>query len=67
MESVAIRAAQIERLAITSYDALHIATAEAAGCEFLVTTDDRLLKKSQRHQSEIMVTLLNPIDIVSLP
>jgi len=67
MESVAIRAAQIEKLAIPGFDALHIAAAEAAECEFLATTDDRLLKKSQRHQSEIMVTLMNPIDIVSLP
>lgn len=67
MESVAIRAAEIERFAITGFDALHIAAAEAAGCEFLATTDDRLLKKSQRHQNEIMVSLLNPIDIVSLP
>jgi len=66
-ESVAIRAAQVESLGITSFDALHIAAAEAAGCEFLVTTDDGLLKKSQRHPSKFMVTLLNPIDIVSLP
>jgi len=67
LESVAFRAAQIESLGITSYDALHIAAAEAAGCEFLVTTDDGLLKKFQRHPSQFMVTLLNPIDLVSLP
>lgn len=48
MKSVTIRAAQIERLGITGFDALHIAAAEAAGCEFLVSTDDRLLKKFQR-------------------
>ena len=26
-------------------DALHVATVEAAGCDFLLTTDDRLLNK----------------------
>jgi predicted nucleic acid-binding protein len=67
IESVASRASEIESLAITGFDALHIAAAESAGCEYLVTTDDRLLKKSQRHQSLLMVTLLNPIDIISLP
>jgi predicted nucleic acid-binding protein len=66
-ESVAIRAEQIESVAITRFDALHLAAAEAAGCEFLVTTDHGLLKKSQRHQSHLLVSVLNPIDIVSLP
>jgi len=66
-ESVTRRASRIESLAITGFDALHIASAESAGCDWLVTTDDGLLKKSQRHQSELMVPLLNPIDIVSLP
>ena len=67
MESVASRASQIEGLAITGFDALHIAAAEFAGCDYLVTTDDRLLKKSQRHPGQLMVTLLNPIDIILLP
>ncbi len=67
MDSIASRASQIESLAITGFDALHIAAAESAGCDYLVTTDDRLLKKSQRHQSLLMVSLLNPIDITSLP
>ncbi len=67
MESVASRASKIESLGVTGFDALHIAAAESAGGDYLVTTDDRLLKKSQRHQSLLMVSLVNPIDIVSLP
>jgi predicted nucleic acid-binding protein len=67
MERIATRASAIESLGITGFDALHIAAAEAAGCDCLVTTDDRLLKKSKRHQEQLMVTLLNPIDIISLP
>lgn len=67
MESIAISAARIESLSITGFDALHIAAAEAAGCDHLLTTDDRLLKISKRHPSELMVTLLNPLDFISLP
>lgn len=66
-ESVACRAAELENLGITGFDALHIAAAEAAECDYLVTTDDGLLKKSKRHSSQLMVILLNPIDLVSLP
>ena len=67
MDSIASRASTIKSLGITGFDALHIAAAESAECDHLVTTDDRLLKKSQRHQSLLMVSLLNPIDITSLP
>lgn len=66
-ESVARRAADFESIRIRGFDALHIAAAEAAGCDYLVTTDDGLLKKSNRHSSQLMVKVLNPIDIISLP
>ncbi len=66
-ETLARRAEEIEFLGITGFDALHLAAAEAAGCDYLVTTDDGLLKKSKRHSSQLKVSVLNPIDIVSLP
>ncbi len=66
-ESVACRAVKIENIGITGFDALHVAAAEAVRCDYLVTTDDGLLKKSKRHSSQLMVIILNPIDIVSLP
>lgn len=65
--SVALRAEEIEALGITGFDALHIAAAEAAGCDHLATTDDVLLKKSKRLSNLLKVSILNPIDIVSLP
>lgn len=64
---LARRAEEIETLGITGFDALHIASAEAAGCDYLVTTDDGLLKKSKRHSNHLKVSILNPIEIVSLP
>jgi predicted nucleic acid-binding protein len=66
-EALARRAEEIEGLGITGFDALHLAAAEAAGCDYLVTTDDGLLKKSKRLSSQFTVSVLNPIDIVSLP
>ena len=61
------RAMRIEELGFTPFDALHIASAESAKCSFLVTTDDRLLKKSQRHQSHLMVSIVSPIEVTTLP
>jgi len=66
-ESVARRAVEFESIRIRGFDALHIAAAESAGCDYLVTTDDVLLKKSNRHSSQLMVSVINPIDIISLP
>lgn len=47
---------------IKGYDALHLAAAEAARCDFLLTTDDRLLRRSQRAGSALRVKVLNPFD-----
>ena len=35
--------------------------------DYLVTADDGLLKKSRRDSGHLPVSVLNPIDIVSLP
>jgi predicted nucleic acid-binding protein len=42
------------------YDALHVASAEAAGADFLLTTDDRMIKKA--NQAGVHVRLMNPVD-----
>ena len=47
---------------ITGYDALHLAAAEAAHCDFLLTSDDRLIRRSARAGSAIRVKVLNPAD-----
>ena len=41
------------------YDALHVACAISAGCDYFVTTDDKLLKS---HVTEI--SIVNPIDLI---
>ena len=46
---------------IKTYDALHVACAVEAGCDYFLTTDDRILKyKSDK------VTILNPIQFIQI-
>ncbi len=67
-ESVAIdkkvdkRSQSIERLGFSLYDALHIACAEKAQVDILLTTDDRLIKRALRYKQHIQVKIDNPVD-----
>lgn len=47
-------------------DALHLACAEIAGCDYLVTCDDRLIKQGRRlNQAGILsMQVINPIDLL---
>ena len=42
------RAEELKRLGFTTYDALHLACAEAVSVEVLLTTDDAILKRFRR-------------------
>ena len=44
-----------------SYDALHIAVAEAAKVDIFLSTDDKLVRLASRHRQEIRVTVGNPL------
>ena len=55
------RAAELIRLGIGDLDALHVACAEAGGCDVMLTTDDRLLRRASRHQAQLQVRLENPV------
>jgi hypothetical protein len=48
---------------LKSKDAIHIACAIDAGCEYFLTTDDQVIKK-MAHNSDIAV--LNPTDFVKI-
>lgn len=56
------RAAQIAQHGAAALDAIHLALAETAGCDALVTCDDRFVKRSARVQSAVRV--VNPIEFV---
>ena len=55
------RAAQIEKLGFSSYDAAHIASAERSQADVFLTTDDRLFKKAQKNSQLINVKINNPL------
>ncbi|NUQ39619.1 MAG: hypothetical protein HUU23_17905 [Caldilineales bacterium] len=43
-------------------DALHVATAEAAGVEYFCTCDDRLLRRAKANTS-ISIRVVNPLEL----
>jgi len=59
-EAIRLRALVLEGAGLKAADALHVAAAEAAGCAFLLTCDDRLKAKSDAAR----LRLLNPVDYV---
>lgn len=59
-DSVRQRAEALEQQGLKAIDALHVACAEAAGCELFLTCDDRLIR---RYEHEVL-QVLNPVDFV---
>ncbi|MBD2569243.1 PIN domain-containing protein [Anabaena lutea] len=55
------RATELQKLGFSSYDATHIASAERSQADIFLTTDDRLLKKSQKYSQLINVKINNPV------
>ena len=55
------RGEEIGRMGIKAMDALHIASAEAAGCDWFLTTDKGILKKLRQLGT---MRIANPIDFV---
>lgn len=55
------RAKQLESMGFKSFDAMHIACAERATVEVFLTTDDKLLKLSERLKNELKVKVINPL------
>ncbi|MBI5725414.1 MAG: hypothetical protein HZA50_15765 [Planctomycetes bacterium] len=55
------RAGQLNRLGFGPYDSYHIVAAEKGGCDYLLTTDDRLLRKARQHVSQLRIKIMNPL------
>jgi predicted nucleic acid-binding protein len=47
-----------------AFDALHLALAEQAGADFLLTVDDRFIGLSARRHANLLPSVLNPVDWV---
>lgn len=59
-EGIRDRARALEAAGLKPMDALHVACAETASCDYFLTGDDRVLKRS----SSFAVAALNPVDYV---
>lgn len=60
-EVLEARAEALISIGFKFYDALHIALAEAANVNVMLTTDDRLLRRALRYKDELRVTVENPV------
>jgi predicted nucleic acid-binding protein len=51
----------LESMGFRGYDSLHIACAEAAGADVLLTTDDALVRRARRLREALGVHVANPL------
>jgi len=56
------RASELEGLGFKPADAVHVAAAERAKAEVLLSCDDRLCRLARRHQRNLHVKVANPVD-----
>jgi predicted nucleic acid-binding protein len=60
-EDMALRAQSLVGLGYGPFDALHLAAAESAGADALLTTDDRFLKRTARKLGNPRIPVRNPL------
>ena len=60
-EVITLRSRSLVRLGYGPFDALHLAAAESAGADVLLTTDDRLLKRTVRKLGNPRIPVRNPV------
>ena len=60
-QRMSARALDLEQRGFSGIDALHLACAESAGADVLLTTDDRLLRLAARHEKVLRVRVANPL------
>ena len=56
------RAAELERLGFKPADAVHVAAAERAKADVLLSCDDRLCRLAKRRRRDLQVKVVNPVD-----
>jgi predicted nucleic acid-binding protein len=55
------RGSALELLGFKAADALHVAAAEEAGADVLLSCDDRFCRTAQRHAKRLRVSVRNPL------
>ena len=60
-QTLEARTGELQALGFSGYDAAHIASAERSRADVFLSTDDRLVKRAQRHSQIIQVAVENPV------
>ena len=60
--STILRSQQLRGLGYGTFDALHLACAEQAAVDVVLTTDDRLIRRAARNPVNPVIPVLNPVD-----
>ena len=60
-DSAVERGEELKGLGLQTYDALHVACAEQASVNILLTTDDRLVRATARNADKVKVPVKNPL------
>jgi predicted nucleic acid-binding protein len=60
-EELRRRGETLERIGLRGYDSVHVACAEAAGADVLLTTDDAMIRRARRLQQQLAVRVANPV------
>ncbi len=60
-DEVVARAKELQTVGYTPFDALHLACAESARADVLLTTDDRFIKRASRGDGLPRVDVRNPL------
>ncbi len=60
-DAIAGRAVALQTAGYGAYDAVHLACAEAANADVLLTTDDEFIRKASRRDGNPLVPVLNPL------
>jgi predicted nucleic acid-binding protein len=60
-DSAVERGEELRGLGLKTYDALHVACAEHASVEVMLTTDDRLIRVAARNADKLKVPVKNPL------
>ncbi len=58
-DAIRSRAKDFERVGVKPMDALHVACAESASCDWFFTTDNGLVRKAKKHTS---MRVANPVE-----
>jgi len=59
-EDIRFRAKVLETEGVKSFDALHVASAEAGRCDYLLTTDKRLINRCKN----LALKVINPVNFI---